>query len=114
MNEIVISKSCYIASVDGGKCKNKKITLEEIGNALLFPSYYGHNLDALEECLCDLSWIKHETIYLFINNFDLILNEEPLVFKTSFSNLLNDVKCYWLKNGEKRFIIHTLLSIDFA
>jgi RNAse (barnase) inhibitor barstar len=38
-----------------GPVDEKRALLAAIGKALGFPSYYGHNLDALEECLGDLS-----------------------------------------------------------
>lgn len=31
--------------------------MESIAGALEFPDYFGHNLDALYDCLTDLSWL---------------------------------------------------------
>ena len=36
---------------------DKRSTLAALGRALQFPDYYATNLDALEECLRDLSWL---------------------------------------------------------
>lgn len=41
--------------VDGWVLSGKAETLAAIGTALGFPSYYGRNLDALDECLNDLT-----------------------------------------------------------
>jgi RNAse (barnase) inhibitor barstar len=38
-----------------GPVDDKRALLAAIGTALRFPAYYGHNLDALEECLGDLT-----------------------------------------------------------
>lgn len=38
-----------------GPVDGKRALLAAIGKALHFPRYYGHNLDALEECLGDLT-----------------------------------------------------------
>jgi RNAse (barnase) inhibitor barstar len=38
---------------------------DEIGAALQFPYYFGENLDALDECLCDLEWLPADR-YLFV------------------------------------------------
>lgn len=35
---------------------SKAGALDVIGAALNFPTWYGHNLDALYDCLIDLSW----------------------------------------------------------
>lgn len=39
-----------------GPVTSKAEALDAIGVALSFPAWYGHNLDALHDCLVDLSW----------------------------------------------------------
>ncbi|WP_189057210.1 barstar family protein [Longimycelium tulufanense] len=43
--------------VDGAETRDKAAALDAIGRALSFPAWYGHNLDALYDCLTDLSWL---------------------------------------------------------
>jgi Barstar (barnase inhibitor) len=45
---------CY--AVDGAPIRDKAAFLATFAAALHFPSYFGHNWDAFEECLNDLSW----------------------------------------------------------
>lgn len=39
------------------KARGKEKLLSVLATKLRFPSYFGHNWDALEECLRDLSWL---------------------------------------------------------
>jgi hypothetical protein len=42
--------------------------LSQIARALEFPAWFGGNWDALEDCLCDLSWREAQgTVLLFEN-----------------------------------------------
>ena len=41
--------------VDGAALDTVSGVLQEIGEALAFPDHYGHNLDALNDCLRDLA-----------------------------------------------------------
>jgi len=43
--------------VDGTTVASKEQALDAIGDALGFPGWYGRNLDALFDCLTDLSWL---------------------------------------------------------
>lgn len=40
-----------------GPVTSKAEALDAIGAALCFPDWYGRNLDALYDCLADLSWL---------------------------------------------------------
>ncbi len=37
--------------------RTKQAALAAIADALSFPDWFGHNLDALYDCLTDLSWL---------------------------------------------------------
>ena len=41
-------------TIDCGGCADKKELHARIAQALAFPDWYGHNLDALMDCLTDL------------------------------------------------------------
>ncbi|MCP2260832.1 Barstar, RNAse (barnase) inhibitor [Streptoalloteichus tenebrarius] len=43
--------------VDASASRGKDAALDAFGRALSFPSWYGRNLDALYDCLTDLSWL---------------------------------------------------------
>ncbi len=45
-----------IARIDLAGAKGKDALLDRIARALEFPSWFGGNWDALEDCLTDLSW----------------------------------------------------------
>ena len=56
----------FIATIDGQKATSMKDFHEQIGEALNFPDYSGKNLDALDEMLNDLEWIREEKVILYI------------------------------------------------
>lgn len=40
-----------------GRLQRKRDLLRTLADGLKFPHYFGHNWDAVEECLRDLSWL---------------------------------------------------------
>jgi RNAse (barnase) inhibitor barstar len=43
--------------IDFAAIKNKEQLLNEIAKQLMLPDYFGHNWDALNDCLTDFSWL---------------------------------------------------------
>jgi RNAse (barnase) inhibitor barstar len=63
--------------LDGKLCRTSAGFLREIGETLRFPSYYGSNWDAFEECVHDLEWLPDTQINLIVDNSDQMLAREP-------------------------------------
>ncbi len=57
--------------LNGKKMTDRKTAHEYIAQKLDFPPYYGKNLDALHDCLCE---IGEETSISIINTDDMIDN----------------------------------------
>ncbi len=69
-------KDFWVGIIDGECCSTEAEFHNEVSNQFNFPEYYGKNLDALFDCLLDLSWIREKNIVLQFNNFEKILSGE--------------------------------------
>ena len=49
---------CLVQRVDLAGARDKDEMLTAIGKSLGFPEWFGHNWDALADCLGDLSWLQ--------------------------------------------------------
>lgn len=47
----------HVARINLLACHHKAELLDAIANALDFPAWFGHNWDALSDCLADLDWL---------------------------------------------------------
>lgn len=55
-----------LVALDGSRMKDAEGVLAEFADKLQFPSYFGHNWAALDECLTDLEWLPAEAYLLQI------------------------------------------------
>lgn len=55
----------------------RRALLAAIGRELRFPAYYGGNLDALEECLGDLSWLPAGEVVLIWDGAEVLRQNDP-------------------------------------
>jgi RNAse (barnase) inhibitor barstar len=60
-----------------GPADRRPELLGAIGRVLRFPGYYGRNLDALEECLSDLSWLPEGEVVLVWDGEDALRRADP-------------------------------------
>jgi len=52
-----------------GRLRRKRDLLRALASGLKFPNYFGHNWDALEECLNDLSWLGQQSGIVLIHKY---------------------------------------------
>lgn len=69
---------------------DKAAILAGIGRALSFPGYYGQNLDALDECVSDLSWLPEGSVVLVWADTPL-LRSDPATHRDVVSILADAV-----------------------
>jgi RNAse (barnase) inhibitor barstar len=57
--------------------------LRALGAALDFPDWFGHNWDALEDCLGDLSWIQSNCIVVVIQDAGTLQQCAPADYRVA-------------------------------
>ncbi|MER6990930.1 barstar family protein [Saccharopolyspora hirsuta] len=66
--------------LDGSDLISKRTTLEGIAAVLNFPEWTGRNLDALYDCLTDLSWLDEGEHVLIWSGFQALAEHDPKAF----------------------------------
>ena len=99
--------------VRGGKCRSAAGLFAEFAKSLAFPDYFGHNWDALEECLADLEWLPAKGYLLLFTDAELILPDDEEEFAT-FLEVLNDAGEAWASGqaAKRAKPFHTVLVVS--
>ncbi len=84
-----------IAYIDGGKAETMLDFYQQIQKGLKLPAYFGKNLDALFDCLCDFSWLDAHEIHIVLRGYDLFLSKEPKNERWNILAVLNDAVAEW-------------------
>jgi RNAse (barnase) inhibitor barstar len=74
--------------LDGKSCKKMEDCYDTLQQQLSLPAYFGKNLDALEEVLDDLEWIKEKNIKIIISDLASLLQDD-LAKKENFLDILH-------------------------
>jgi RNAse (barnase) inhibitor barstar len=106
MNVFIFDDSGEVNAVHCAKVpsgiKSKPDLLDALSTALCFPDYFGRNWDALEECICDLSWLPDGNIVL--THRDLPLPEDRTSLATYLS-LLEDAIKMWNRTENRKLVV---------
>lgn len=85
-------------TVDGDTITDKKSFLEQSAAAMHFPTYFGRNWDAFEECLFDLSWAPAAGYVLLYDNVEKFARQSPHEWSVAYAILVEAVS-RWQKQG---------------
>lgn len=99
--------------VHGNKCRDSARLFAELAEAMEFPDYFGHNWDALEECLADLEWLPAKGYVLVFTDAEQILSDDEEAFSL-FVEVLNDAAEGWAaaEPGKRAKPFHAVLAVS--
>ena len=83
-----------VRKLRGGKMLTREALWDECAAALQFPSYFGHNWDAFDECLGDLEWLDASAYVLVINDAERLLSKDERDFSI-LVKILNQCGLSW-------------------
>jgi|RhiMetdeSRZDD1v2_1073273.scaffolds.fasta_scaffold05726_2 RNAse (barnase) inhibitor barstar len=97
--ETINGRIYFVATVNALKCITEKGLLKEFANCFDFPDYFGWNLDALDECMRDLDWLKEKNYKIIVRNMS-VLKKKDIKQADQLEKYLNFYKDYW--DAEKK------------
>lgn len=100
--------------INGKKCRTPAGLFDEFARVLEFPDYFGHNWDALEECLADLEWLPAKGYVVLITDAQCVIPDEEEEYETLLE-VLSDAGEAWSKGqtGDgRRAPFHVLFAVS--
>lgn len=68
-----------VLEIDGREATTREGLFVSLAESFRFPEYFGHNWDAVEECLGDLSWLRATRFLLVIRHGNAMWDAEPAI-----------------------------------
>lgn len=87
--------------------------LAVLGRDLDFPEWYGHNFDALKDCLTDFSWREAAGYVLIISQAEVLQREDPGKFHT-LNQVFNAAIAQWREQGFPMWVFYDLRTNGLA
>ncbi|MFU2487391.1 barstar family protein [Thauera sp. WH-1] len=84
--------------IDLGGCSDKAGLLERFASALHFPPWFGHNWDALSDCLTDLSWLPAQRYRITLTRPQDLRAADPETLATAL-DILQEAAEFWADEG---------------
>jgi RNAse (barnase) inhibitor barstar len=90
--------------IDGKKIERKEQLLNHFATALRLPESFGHNWDALEECLTDLEAGDGDGYVIYFDHIDGLLAAHPDQLET-LVEILRDAVESWKEDGTPMVVL---------
>lgn len=82
------------ARIDLASCEDKTALLARIATALHFPAWFGHNWDALADCLGDLGWLPAPGYVVLLEHAGEFRERHRDEFETMLTILREAAECW--------------------
>lgn len=82
------------------KIKSEGHFLREMAYFFEFPSYFGDNWSAMDDCMRDLSWFSEEKIEICFTNAQTL--EENTKLQREIQEILSFYQGFWENNDQKQ------------
>ncbi len=83
--------------MDGNKMKTNDSLFDEFVKVFEFPDYFGHNYDALDECIGDLGWIDFSVGIILVKDSCTLLSKEKSDTLEILNSVFQDASREWSK-----------------
>ena len=83
-----------VAVLDGNIAATRAGFFQDIARALRFPDYFGHNWDAVYDCLTDFNWLPASGYVLIVDGFDHLAMNEPGQWEIGLK-VLREACAFW-------------------
>lgn len=90
--------ACAEIRIDLAGCTGKAELLARFAQALRFPHWFGHNWDALSDCLTDLSWLPAQHYRLVLGEPQALRAAAPETLDTALE-ILTEAAEFWAHAG---------------
>jgi RNAse (barnase) inhibitor barstar len=90
--------------VDGRNVQRKEQLMTALQTALDLPAHFGHNWDALEECLTDLAPVDGAGYFLLYDHIDGLMQAHPDQFET-LVEILRDAVSSWQEDDTRMMVV---------
>lgn len=84
--------------IDLSACASKRDLLDRFAAALSFPAWFGHNWDAMHDCLTDLSWLPASAYRVVLSHPTLLREREPETLASALQ-VLGNATAFWSDEG---------------
>ncbi|ANQ86400.1 hypothetical protein dqs_3379 [Azoarcus olearius] len=88
----------HTAEIDLAACADKAEVLRAFETAFALPDWFGHNWDALSDCLADLSWLQRPGYLLLAQGGSGLRTRSPETLDTLL-DILRDASRGWAQDA---------------
>ncbi len=90
--------------IDGRTIERKEQLMNHVATSLRLPKTFGHNWDALEECLIEMDEGDHDGFVIYYDHIDGLLAAHPDQFET-LVELLRDAVGSWKEDDTPMVVV---------